>query len=106
MNWKNDKQVQLKIKCSSDIKASFKSWSEAFLVGCEEARPLSIDGLQLAMQGLSGVMQELYGLQAVSPVTDARAEEGEHFASRPVLEGVEQAHVVGVVEGHFPLVAV
>lgn len=38
--------------------------------------------------------------------TDARAEEGEHFAPGPLAVQAEEAHVVSVVEGHLPFVAV
>lgn len=51
-------------------------------------------------------MQEFNKLRSAPAVADARAEEGEHFAPRPAAERVQQAHFVGVVERHSPLVAV
>lgn len=51
-------------------------------------------------------MEELYGLRFVAAVCNAWAKEGERLAPRPAGERVEQTHVVGVVEGDPPLVAV
>lgn len=39
-------------------------------------------------------------------IADARAEEGENLPPWPVGERIEQTHIVGVVEGHPPLLAV
>lgn len=60
----------------------------------------------LAGQSDGGVVQKFNGLRWVSAVVNARAEEGERLAHRPVGERVEQAHVVCIVEGHPPLVTV
>lgn len=51
-------------------------------------------------------MQEFNNLRFGPAVTDARAEEGEHFAPRPAAERVQQTHFISVVERHPPLVAV
>lgn len=51
-------------------------------------------------------MEELDRLRSLSAVGNARAEEGERLASRPVGERVEQAHVISVEEGHPPLFVV
>lgn len=56
----------------------------------------------LAGQGDGRVVQQFHWLRWVSAVVNAGAEEGEHLAPGPVGEGVEQAHVVCVVEGHPP----
>ena len=60
----------------------------------------------LARQRNRRVVEEFDRLRFLTAVTDARAEEGEHLAPRPIGEGVEQAHIVCVVEGHPPLLAV
>lgn len=60
----------------------------------------------LARQSDSRVVEELDRLRFLASVTNAWAEEGEHLAPRPVGERVQQAHIVGVVEGHPPLLAV
>lgn len=51
-------------------------------------------------------MEEFNGLRFFTAVADARAEKGEYLAPWPVGKGVEQAHIVGVVERHPPFVAI
>lgn len=60
----------------------------------------------LARQSDRRVVEELDRLRSLSAAANARAEEGERLASRPVGERVEQTHVIGVKEGHPPLLAV
>lgn len=60
----------------------------------------------LAGQSDGGVVQKFNRLTWVYAVINARAEEGERLAPRPLGERVEQAHVVCIVEGHPPLVTV
>ena len=67
---------------------------------------LSLTDSALARQSHSRVVEEFDGLRSLTAPTDARAEEWEHFAPRPIGERVEQTHVVGVVEGHSSLLAV
>lgn len=52
------------------------------------------------------VVEELYRLRFLAAVADARAEEGEGLVPRPVGKRVEQTHIISVVEGDPPLVAV
>lgn len=65
-----------------------------------------IDRAELARQSDSRVVEEFNGLRFFTAVSDARAEKGKHLAPRPIGEGVEQAHIVGVVERHPPFVAI
>lgn len=67
---------------------------------------LSLTDSALARQSHSRVVEESDGLRSLTAPADARAEEGEHFAPRPVGERVQQTHVVGIVEGHSSLLAV
>lgn len=60
----------------------------------------------LTRQGKRRVVQESDRLRPLTSVTDAWAEEGEHFAPWPVGEGVEEAHIISIVEGHPPLLTV
>lgn len=60
----------------------------------------------LARQSDRRVVEEFDRRRFLTAATDARAEEGERLAPRPVGERVEQTHIVGVVEGHPPLLAV
>lgn len=60
----------------------------------------------LARQSDRRVVEEFDRQRFLSAVTDARTEEGERLAPRPVGERVQQAHIIGVVEGDPPLLAV
>lgn len=59
-----------------------------------------------ARQSDRWVMEEFDRLGLLIAVSNAWAEEGENLAPRPVGKRVEQAHVISVVEGHSPLLAV
>lgn len=60
----------------------------------------------LARQSNRRVVEELDRMRSLSAVANARAEEREHFASRPVGEREEQTHVISVEEGHPPILTV
>lgn len=60
----------------------------------------------LARHGRRRVVQESDWLSFLSGAADARAEEGVHLATRPIGERVEQTHIVRVIEGDPPLLAV
>lgn len=66
------------------------------------AQPVLMPGT-LHAQRDSGMVEELDGQTALTVGTNAGAEEGEHPASRPIGERVNQTHVIGAEEGH-PLV--
>lgn len=60
----------------------------------------------LATQSDRWVVEEFNRLRFLTAVTNARAEEGEYLAPRPVGERVEQTHIICVVEGYPPLLTV
>lgn len=51
-------------------------------------------------------MQQLYGLWFLVSIIDTGAKERQHSASGAVTEGVQETHVISVIEGHLPLVTV
>lgn len=59
---------------------------------------LSLIVAMLARQRDRWVVEEFDRLRLLTAGTDARAEEGEHLAPWPVIERVEQTHIVGIVK--------
>lgn len=60
----------------------------------------------LTRQSDRWVVEEFDRLRFLTAATNARAEEGEHLAPRPIGERVEQTHIISIVEGYPPLLAV
>lgn len=52
------------------------------------------------------IVQKLYGLWFLVSVIDTGTKEGQHSAPGAVTKGVQETHVISVIEGHLPLITI